>query len=243
MKKKLFIHGGSSLISKCFLDNCIDEYDEFHIFCRDDVKTRLVLNIDSYKDKEKKFILYSNDLNNFTKTIEDIHKLPNDLSGVFWVTGFTGDVKKELDDYEKARENLNVNLVNVVLAITLLLRKMIIDKNSFICVLTSVAGLRGRSNRLYYGSAKAGLINFMSGLRQRYNNQIKIITVIPGYISTKSLGEERSGFLVTSPEKTAKIISEGIRKNKPVVYVSFIWKYIMFAIKLIPERIFKKLNF
>ena len=83
----------------------------------------------------------------------------------------------------------------------------------------------------------------MSGLRQRYNNQIKIITVIPGYISTKTLGVEKSGFLVTSPEKTAKIISEGIRKNKPVVYVSFIWRYIMFVIKLLSEKIFKKLNF
>ena len=243
MKKKLFIHGGSSLISKYFLNNYVDEYDEFYIFCRDDVKAKLILNIDNYKNNEKKFFFYSNNLNNFTKTLEDIHKLPNDLSGVFWVTGFTGDVKKELDDIEKARENLNVNLVNVVLAISLLLRKMLLDKNSFICVLTSVAGLRGRSNRLFYGTAKAGLINFMSGLRQRYNNQIKIITVIPGYISTKSFGVEKSGFLVTSPEKTAKIISEGIRKNKPVVYVSFIWRYIMFVIKLIPERIFKKLNF
>ena len=243
MKKKLFIHGGSSLISKYFLNNYVDEYDEFHIFCRDDVKTKLILNIDNYKNNEKKFFLYSNNLNNFTKTLDDIHKLPNDLSGVFWVTGFTGDAKKELDDFEKARENLNVNLVNVVLAISLLLRKMLLNKNSFICVLTSVAGLRGRSNRLFYGAAKAGLINFMSGLRQRYNNQIKIITVIPGYISTKSLGVEKSGFLVTSPEKTAQIISEGIRKNTPVVYVSFIWRYIMFVIKLIPERIFKKLNF
>ena len=46
MKKKLFIHGGSSLISKYFLNNYLDEYDEFHIFCRDEIKTRLNLNIE-----------------------------------------------------------------------------------------------------------------------------------------------------------------------------------------------------
>ena len=40
MKKKLLIHGGSSLISKYFLRNCVDEFNEFHIFCRDAIKTK-----------------------------------------------------------------------------------------------------------------------------------------------------------------------------------------------------------
>ena len=243
MKKKLLIHGGSSLISKYFLRNCVDEFNEFHIFCRDAIKTKSNLNIDYYENKGKKFFFYVNDLNNLSQTIEDINKLPNDLSGIFWVTGFTGSAKLELTNYEKAKENLSVNFINVVLSITLLLKKILFQKNSFICVITSVAGLRGRSSRLYYSSAKGGLINFMSGLRQMYKNKIKIITIIPGYISTKSLTFKGANFLVTSPEKTANIISESIKKNKPVVYISFIWKYIMIIINLIPEKIFKKLNF
>ena len=57
-----------------------------------------------------------------------------------------------------------------------------------------MAGLRGRSKRLYYSAAKGGLINFMSGLRQFYKDKIKIITVIPGYISTNSFTEKISLF-------------------------------------------------
>lgn len=243
MKKKLLIHGGSSLISKYFLRNCVDEFNEFHIFCRDIVKTKSNLNINNYENNGKKFFFYVNDLNDLNQTIVDINKLPNDLSGIFWVTGYMGDVNLEITNYEKAKESLDVNFINVALSITLLLKKILLQRSTFICVITSVAGLRGRSNRLYYSSAKGGLINFMSGLRQMYKNKIKIITIIPGYISTKDFSSKGFNLLVTSPEKAANIISECIRKNKPVVYINFLWKYIMIIINLIPERIFKRFNF
>ena len=37
---------------------------------------------------------------------------------------------------------------------------------------TSVAGLRGRKFNTFYGSAKSGLISYLSSLRQKFNNQI-----------------------------------------------------------------------
>ena len=239
-KKKLFIHGGSSLISKYLIKKLYLEFDEIHIFCRNIEKTLLVLDL---KSEDQKLLFYENDLNNLNQTLSDINKLPNDLTGILWVTGHTGDPDLEFDNSDLAKKNLNVNFVNVVISITQLISKVLKNKNSFICVITSVAGLRGRNKRLFYSAGKGGLINFLSGLRQRLQSQIKILTVIPGYISTNSFKENAPKFLITSSEKASEIIIDGIKKNKDIIYINKIWRIIMLVISLIPEKIYKKLSF
>jgi short-subunit dehydrogenase len=124
-----------------------------------------------------------------------------------------------------------------------LTKKIIKNKSNFICVLSSVAGLRGRKKRLFYSAGKGGLINFLSGLRQKMGHQIKIITVIPGYISTNSFNEKSLKFLVTSPQKASEIIYNSIKKNKDIVYINTLWKLIMLIILCIPETLYKKLSF
>lgn len=242
MRKKLFIHGGSSLLSKYLIKKFSIEFDDFYIFCRDIEKSKQIIDVNFYK-KEKNFYFFSNDLNNLDETLNDIKKLPSNFEGIIWVTGLTGNPDEEFLDYKKAQKNINVNFTHTVLCLTNLTKKILLEKSSFICAITSVAGLRGRSKRLYYSAAKGGLINFMSGLRQFYKDKIKIITVIPGYISTNSFTEKSPEFLITTPEKAADTIFNSIKKNKEVVYINFLWRYIMMIINFIPEKIFKKLNF
>ncbi len=240
-KKKLFIHGGSSLISKYLIKKFYPEYNEIHIFCRDKEKTKSILNIDNFEGLNVFF--YENDLENLDETLNDIDKLPDDLSGVLWVTGYTGDPNLEFENLNEAKKNLDVNFVNVVLAITKLSKKIKKNKSNFICVISSVAGLRGRKKRLFYSAGKGGLINFLSGLRQKIGNQIKIITVIPGYVSTISFKEKSYKFLITSPQKASEIIFDAIKKNKEIVYINSLWRLIMLIILSIPEVIYKKLSF
>ena len=242
MRKKLFIHGGSSLLSKYLIKKFSSEFDDFYIFCRNIEKSKKIISVDSYS-KEKIFHFFSNDLNNLEETLKDIEKLPSDLKGIIWVTGSTGSPDQEFLDYKKAQKNINVNFTHTVLCITNLTNKILLEKSSFICAITSVAGLRGRAKRLYYSAAKGGLINFMSGLRQFYKDKIKIITVIPGYISTNSFTEKSPEFLITTPEKAARTIFNSIKRNEEIVYINYLWRYIMMIINLIPEKIFKKLNF
>ena len=165
------------------------------------------------------------------------------MSGVFWVTGVIGDPDKEYENRKDLEKNLNINLLNPLICISKITKKMIKNNKSFICVFSSVAGLRGRKKRLYYSSAKSGLTVFLSGLRQKLNDEIKIFTVIPGYISTNTFSEKASKFLISSPKKCAEIVYKNIKKNKEIIYVNYMWKVIMGIISLIPEKIFKKLNF
>ncbi len=49
-------------------------------------------------------------------------------------------------------------------------------------------------------------------------------------------------FLVASPEACARACLAAARQRKDVVYFPAFWFFIMLIIKLIPEKIFKKIN-
>jgi len=134
-----------------------------------------------------------------------------------------------------------------VIILSELSKKMIKNKNSFIAVLTSVAGLRGRKKLIYYSSSKAGLIAFLSALRQKlFEDKILVTTVIPGYINTmpfRDLKQKVPSLLITDPKIFASILKRSIDNRKEVVYINNFWRIIMFVLKIIPEGIFKKFSF
>jgi short-subunit dehydrogenase len=49
-------------------------------------------------------------------------------------------------------------------------------------------------------------------------------------------------FLVASPQKAAADIAKAIRKGKAQAYTPWFWWGIMTIIKLIPDRIFKRMK-
>ena len=240
MRNKIIIYGGSSLISKyLFFEFYKDDYD-FIVFCRD--KKKVTLHIESLKLDPSSFIIHNLSLEDIDENIKIIDNLNYKIKGIIWVAGIVGNPNEEILNSELTKNNYYINLINPVLFIDYLIPKL--SDGGFISVITSVAGLRGRSRRLFYGSAKAGLINYLSGLRQfLYKRRIFVNAVIPGYISTERFNIKASKFLITSPNKTAKMIYRSIKNKNEIIYVGFLWRIISFIINLIPEKIFKKLNF
>ena len=111
-------------------------------------------------------------------------------------------------------------------------------------VVTSVAGDRGRFSNYVYGSAKAGFATYLSGLRNRLNRSgAHVVTVKPGFVDTSMTWGVEGMFLVAAPAAVAKSIAKAVEKKKNVIYTPGFWWFIMTIIKLVPERIFKKLSF
>lgn len=107
----------------------------------------------------------------------------------------------------------------------------------------SVAGDRGRLGNYVYGAAKAGFHTYLSGLRNRLGRAgVHVLTVKPGPVDTAmTWGEEKLPFMVT-PEKVADDIMRAADKKKDTLYTPFVWWPVMTVIRLIPERVFKKLK-
>ena len=238
----IIIYGGSSLLSKELLKILSKDFNEFIIFCRE--KSIIQQYIYEMKLEHLKIKIFEADLLDLETNLSIIEKLENNISGLIWISGFTGNSEEEYLDSKKCEINLRVNFLNPVLLINKIVPKIKTGKKSFIAVFTSVAGLRGRSKRLFYSSAKSALIAYLSGLRQKLNKeQINVVTVIPGYMRTKPFNIKAPSFLIASPEKSAQIVYNAIKKEKEIVYINFFWKIIMFCINLLPEKIYKKLKF
>ena len=107
----------------------------------------------------------------------------------------------------------------------------------------SVAGDRGRIGNYIYGAAKAGFQTYLSGLRNRMGRKgVHVMTVKPGTVDTAmTWGMDKLPFLA-QPEKVAADILRGADRQKDTLYTPFIWWPVMTVIRLIPERIFKKLQ-
>lgn len=110
--------------------------------------------------------------------------------------------------------------------------------------ISSVAGDRGRAKNYIYGSAKAALTAYLSGLRNRmHKHNVHVVTILPGFVDTKmTKGLDLPPILTAKPDEVAEAIAYAIEKRKDIVYVKWIWWPIMLIIRNIPEFIFKKLN-
>lgn len=107
----------------------------------------------------------------------------------------------------------------------------------------SVAGDRGRIGNYTYGAAKAAFATYLSGLRARLTRAGgHVVTVKPGFTDTSMTWGVAGMFLVASPDKVAGDILRAVEKKRGVIYTPGFWWLIMSIIKLIPERVFKKLS-
>ncbi len=246
--KKLLIYGGTSEISIELISLYFDKTESFIVFCRNKEKFNQLLNQDNLHDKTKdKIEIVEIDLLNLNDNLNIIKKLDDDISGIFWIAGFTGDGLKEYQNIDQAEKNIKINFLNPTIILSEISKKIIKNKNSFMAVFTSVAGLRGRKKLIYYSSSKSGLIAFLSALRQKlFNDNILVTTIIPGYISTKpfrDLKQKAPSLLITNPKIVASILKKSIDDKKEIVYINNFWRIIMFVIKIIPEKIFKRFSF
>ena len=245
---KIIIYGGTSEISLSLVDMYINECEELIIFCRSKKKfVELQKNFGNINSENLKVQVLEVELSDLVKNLEIIDKMKNDISGVIWVAGYTGDGNEEFENIGEAEKNIKINFLNPAIILTELSKKIKKNSNSFIAVFTSVAGLRGRKKQLFYSSSKSGLIAFLSALRQKlFKYQISVITVIPGYMNTKPFREgnlNSPSFLIAEPKKVAKKLKKAIEKNKEIIYINSYWKIIMAIVKLIPEKLFKRFSF
>lgn len=124
-----------------------------------------------------------------------------------------------------------------------MLAPLIEERKGTVVGVGSVAGDRGRIGNYVYGAAKAGFHTYLSGLRNRLTRAgAHVVTVKPGFVDTAMTWGIEGMFLVAPPEKVASDILKAVQKRRDVIYTPFFWRYIMLIIRMIPERIFKKLS-
>jgi decaprenylphospho-beta-D-erythro-pentofuranosid-2-ulose 2-reductase len=160
------------------------------------------------------------------------------------VFGFLGDHNKAILDWEECSKILISNYVGAVSILNVIANDFEKRKEGMLVGISSVAGERGRQSNYLYGSAKAGFTAYLSGLRNRlFKSNVHVLTVKPGFMKTKMLtGMNTPKFLTAQPAQAAAMVIKAMERRKNVLYIFPVWKWIMLAIKNIPESLFKRLK-
>jgi short-subunit dehydrogenase len=94
-----------------------------------------------------------------------------------------------------------------------------------------------------YGASKGALSVFLQGLRNRLaRSGVAVVTVKPGFVDTPMTADLKKNALFATPDKVAHGILRAADKGRDEVYLPFFWRPIMFIIRSIPERVFKRLK-
>lgn len=157
--------------------------------------------------------------------------------------GVLGDQRAAESDASAAAGILHTDFVAQASLLTVLARRMRQRGRGTLVAFSSVAGIRVRRANYVYGSAKAGLDGFASGLADAlHGSGVHLIIARPGFvIGRMTAGMEPAPFSST-PDQVAEAVVRRIRSGRGVeVWIP--WQLrVMFAVApLVPRAVWRRM--
>jgi decaprenylphospho-beta-D-erythro-pentofuranosid-2-ulose 2-reductase len=158
--------------------------------------------------------------------------------------GQLGDAARLRVDAAAAAHLAQVNYVAAVAVGTVLAVRMREQGHGVIVALSSVAGERTRASNYVYGSTKAGMDAFYSGLGDSLaGTGVSVLVVRPGFVRSKMTAGLPDVPLSTTPEAVAEAIVGGVRAGRHTVWVPGAMRWVMTGLRHTPRAIFRRLRF
>ncbi len=187
--------------------------------------------------------LEATDFDSHSSFVEECSRRLPGWEGVIFAVGLLGDQPRDSQDPASARRLIEVNLTSGVSLLSLFANAMETRKSGFILGISSVAGDRGRQSNYAYGAAKGGFSVFLQGLRNRLDGKgVRVYTLKPGFVDTAMTYGKPGLFAVASPDRIARDCMAILDKPGGVYYRPRFWRPLMWVVRAVPERIFKKLK-
>lgn len=243
--KKILIVGATSAIARETARCFAAEGASLFLVARDPVKLEAVVNDLKARGaaRVESFEMDANDFDRHGLILHEAEEILEGLDVVFIAHGTLPDQKVCEASFEKTEEELRTNFLSIVSLVTRVANDFEKKGAGTIAVITSVAGDRGRPSNYVYGAAKGATSIFLSGLRARlFKSNVAVVDIRPGFVDTPMTASIKKNPLFASPEAVGRGIYKAILKRKDVVYLPWFWCGILAAIRMIPERIFKRLS-
>jgi decaprenylphospho-beta-D-erythro-pentofuranosid-2-ulose 2-reductase len=158
------------------------------------------------------------------------------------VAGSVNGIGEAPYDPAIAQSLLAVNYAGPARFVGALLPALKSAPGSMVAFVSSIAGDRGRRTNFVYGAAKAALNAYCQGLRALLAaNDVGVMTVKLGYMDTRLAYGAAPPALTCSPTYAARAIRRSIERRRMVIYVPGFWRWVGFALRAIPERVFIRL--
>jgi decaprenylphospho-beta-D-erythro-pentofuranosid-2-ulose 2-reductase len=156
--------------------------------------------------------------------------------------GLLGDNEQAWTDSSTAIELAQVNYTAAVSVGVALADRMKEQGYGSIVAFSSVAGERARRSNFVYGSTKAGLDAFYTGLTEALRPSGVVVTIVrPGFVHTKMTEGLKPAPLSTTPEAVAQVVVDAVRNRKELVWAPAPLRFVMSALRHVPRAIFRRL--
>lgn len=142
-------------------------------------------------------------------------------------------------DVAAAVSSFDTNARSVLALATDLANRLEQQGSGALALISSPAGERGRRSNYVYGAAKAAVTILAQGLRHRLTSKgIRVVTILPGFVDTPMTAAFRKGLLWASADRVGADIERALDRGFGAVYTPWFWRWIIFLIRQIPERVF-----
>jgi decaprenylphospho-beta-D-erythro-pentofuranosid-2-ulose 2-reductase len=243
--QKILILGANSAIAKSTARIWAAKGDKIYLVGRSEKKLSALIQ-DLKARGNPNIFGEAIDLTDFSQHDSLLARAKHQLGGIdlaLIAHGALGDQKAAERSWEASKELLDVNFMSPASLSSRLANEFESSKHGHLCVITSVAGDRGRASNYVYGTAKGALSIFLSGLRNRLAAlNVTVTDLRLGFVDTPMTEAFPKGALWASPEAVAQGIVTTVERKKDVVYLPWFWCWIMMIIRNIPEKIFKSLK-
>ncbi|UXA11292.1 SDR family NAD(P)-dependent oxidoreductase [Mycobacterium sp. SMC-8] len=156
--------------------------------------------------------------------------------------GILGDQARAEEDPGHAAAIAHTDYVAQVSLLTELAARMRRAGAGTLVVFSSVAGVRVRRANYVYGSAKAGLDGFCSGLTDAlHGTGVRLLLVRPGFVIGRMTQGMTPAPLSSTPAQVADATARALRKRRDTVWVPGPLALLALVFRLLPRPVWRRL--
>jgi decaprenylphospho-beta-D-erythro-pentofuranosid-2-ulose 2-reductase len=156
--------------------------------------------------------------------------------------GLLGDQEVAWTNVDAARELAEVNYVGAVTVGVALADRMRRQGHGSLVAMSSVAAERARRSNFVYGSTKAGLDSFYTGLTEALRPSGVFVSVIrPGFVKTRMTDGMTAAPLSQTAEQVADVVVAAVRDRREQAWAPGPMRWVMTILRHVPRPLFRKL--
>jgi decaprenylphospho-beta-D-erythro-pentofuranosid-2-ulose 2-reductase len=175
------------------------------------------------------------------KVIGEVFDL-GDIDVVVLAFGVLGDQDTFDHDTAAAVDAVTVNYTGAVSSGLVVADRLRRQGHGTLVVLSSVAGVRARSDNFVYGSTKAGLDGFAQGLGDALRGTgARVMVVRPGFVATKMTEGMEPAPFATTADAVADDVIDGLRRGRETVWSPAVLRAVFGILRVLPRPLWRLL--
>jgi NAD(P)-dependent dehydrogenase (short-subunit alcohol dehydrogenase family) len=184
----------------------------------------------------------ADDIGSHQALLDDVFTRFGPIETVVTAFGILGDQAKAERDAAHAVQIVYTDYVAHVSILTHVANLLRQQGSGRIVVYSSVAGIRVRRANYVYGSAKAGLDGFASGLADAlHGSGVSLVLVRPGFVIGRMTTGMSPAPFSSTPDQVADATVRALRHRRSVVWVPGVLRPVFAVMRMLPRAVWRRM--